>query len=187
MASGGMTAESFESNGGYSVYFNSSFTEWWIDKESKTIRDWTEEMTSGKIKLFTKPEDRIQWDNRRKSLTRTIRSRLKDKSKEEPERRESDSQSKVQAVLVIIPVHENIINVAEYLRKCIPYFCEEYVTATNGTEVICFADVKEMSLECLTELVKDLYSALRNYDVSITTGVKPTKGPITCLCLHVTI
>ena len=172
--------------GGYSVYFDSSHTEWWKDAEFKALNNWIEAMMHGKIKLCKKPDDKLLAKKLKDSTTVKIRKMLKQR-KEQGTKEENIQSSPVQerAVLVIIPVRTDIINMIEYIKGCIPQFCEENVTANK--DAICIVSVDGLMPSDVRKLVHKLHIALVNYDTQIYSGIGPSKGPVTCLCLHVNI
>ena len=181
-----MTDNSKSAYGGYSVYFDGSHAEWWKDEEFKVLNNWIEGMIQGKIKLCRKPDDKLLARNLKDSITMKIRKILKEK-KEQGTKEENIQSSPVQerAVLVIIPVFSKIVNVMEYIKECVPKFCEENVTANK--DAICIVSVDGLMPSDVGELVHELNITLENYDMQIFSGIEPKKGPVTCLCLHVSI
>ena len=182
-----MRQSSRSAYGGYSAYFDGSHSEWWKDTEFKALNNWIEAMIHGKIKLCKKPDDKLLAINLKDSTTIKIRKMLK-QIKEQGTKEENIQSSPVQerAVLVIIPMRTDIINMMEYITECIPQFCEENVTANK--DAICIVNVDGLIPPDVGKLVHKLHIALSHYDdIHIYSGIGPSNGPVTCLCLHVSI
>ena len=181
-----MTDNSKSAYGGYSVYFDGSHAEWWKDEEFRVLNNWIEGMIHSKIKLYRKPDDKILAGNLKDSITMKIRKMLK-QTKEQGTKEEDIQSSPVQerAVLVIIPVNSKIVNVMRYIKECVPKFCEENVTANK--DAVCVVSVDGLMPSDVEKLVHKLNITLENYDMQIFSGIGPKKGPVTCLCLHVSI
>ena len=183
----GMTNRRSDSRrGGYSVYFNRSSGDSCKDAEFNVVRRWVEQVTLGKIRIFTKPDDRILRNKVKDSAVIKIEELLKRREKTGSEGESTaDSPIQNQTVLLILPVHTNLINVAEYIKTCVLQFCEENFAHHNGKEVICVASVNEMSPTDVAQLVHELHVALESHDTRIFSCIVPNTGHVTCLCLHV--
>ena len=171
--------------GGYSVYFNQSSGDGCKDAEFNAVRRWVEQVTLCRIRIFRKPDDKILRRKVKDSVVVKIEELLKRREKTGSEGESSaDSPIQNRTVLLILPVHTNLINVSEYIKTCVPQFCEENIADHNGKEVICVANVNEMSPTEVAQLVHELHVALESYDTHIFSCIVPNTGHVTCLCLH---
>ena len=176
--------------GGYSVYFDrsSGFGDGFKDAESNAVRRWVEQVTIGKIRVFTKPDDKILRNKVKDSAVIKIEEMLKRRERGSEEGSSESSLAQERTVLIILPVHTNLINVAEYIKTCVPQFCEENIADHNGKEVICVASINEMSPANVAQLVHELHLALESYNTHIFSSIVPLliyTGHVTCLCIHV--
>ena len=180
--------QSTSASGGYSVYFDQTYDEWWQEVELKTLSDWTDQMTHGRIRLSSKPDDKLLRKNVDDSTTCKIRKILQKKARKGSEERNNEvNADQENAVLVILPVRENIMNVKKYILECIQEFCGDKITAANGKKAVFVVSVDGMSLSDVAVVVGELYDRMKHYQCEVFSGIEPGKGPITCLCLYARI
>ncbi len=174
-----------ETSGGITVYFDHSHTTWWENVEVQNICAWIEEVTEGRLQIFTKPDDRIQRCGQKDGVTNRIKGKLKERKQELSQERHGADASMEMAVMVLVPVDPDMLHLRTYAPKCVRQFCEEKITAVNETEALCVVDVRGYSPRQVAEIVHDFYSDLDGYDVSVFTGVDPRCGPVSCVCIRV--
>ncbi len=92
--------------------------------------------------------------------------------------------NKDQAVLVVPFCKRHMVLIKEYCKELVPDFCHDHMSIeSENKEVIVLIDVN--NIQGIPEFVQDLYEVLKEYDVTIYSGVDYCKNPVTCLTLHI--
>ncbi len=98
-----------------------------------------------------------------------------------------NTPSKDQAILVVpASPDQNVVNIKRYCHSELPKLCAKHITSENNDiikEVIAIIDVT--NVQGVPEFGEDLHEVLRNYDVTIHTGVDYHTCPVTCLVLYI--